>query len=113
MIGAAFCCQKNDDGLVDAAAIGLIPEFAIRIIFIRNDAVIGHRLNLLEELSCLACIRCGCFLCSGSEFCGSGLCLAKFLTLFPEDFGKLSRRLGAFLDRSGEIETFHMYRVNG
>lgn len=113
MIGAAFCCQKNDDGLVDAAAIGLIPEFAIRIIFIRNDAVIGHRLDLLEEFSCLTRIRCGRFLCSEIKFCGSGLCLAEFLALLPEDFGELSRRLGAFLDRSSEIEAFHMCGVNG
>ena len=109
MIGAVFCCQKNDDGLVDAAAIGLIPEFAIRIIFIRNDAVIGHRLDLLEEFSRLARIRCGSFLCSEIKICGSGLCLAKFIALLSEDFDKISWRLGAFLDGSGEIEILHIY----
>ena len=108
MIGAVFCCQKNDDGLVDAAAIGLIPEFAIRIIFIGNDAVIRHGFDLLEELSRLARILCGCCFDSSIEFRGSGLCLAEFLTLLSEDFGEFSWCLGALLGGSGEIETFHM-----
>lgn len=96
---------------MDAAPIRLIAEFAVRIVLIRDDAVIRYGFDLLEQFGRLERVFRSGFLCGEIELCGSGLRLAELLALLAEDLCELGWRPRALLGGSCKIEAFHMWRV--
>lgn len=102
----------NQEGyLVDASAIGLVAEFAIRIVFIRNNAIIGHGFDLLEQFGGILCVFGSGFFGGKIELSGCRLRLAEFFSLPAEDFRELSGCLGTLLRSSCEIKIFHTHVI--